>query len=287
MGRDVRSLPGPPDSTRLLVKGLTGALRKRGGTPSLPDRSYLMMDQRQDVDRLAAYDRVCGFGLRDEVPATWLHVQTFPLQAALLAEDDFPFPLAGLVHVSNSMTLYRPVPLGSKLRIRVWAENLQPHSKGAAFDVRGEVHVDDALVWEGSSNYLAAGVEVAGDAVRPERLAAPEVAPSQQWRLSADLGRRYAAVSGDSNPIHLYPVTARLFGFKRPIIHGMWTHARALAAFGGRLPAAYRVRVQFAKPILLPGKVGFVAQARDDGWSFSVVNREGRPHMVGELSPLG
>ena len=25
------------------------------------------------------------------------------------------------------------------------------------------------------------------------------------WKLPGDLGRRYAAVSGDHNPIHLYP----------------------------------------------------------------------------------
>lgn len=288
MGRDVRSLPGPPDSTRLLVKGLTGAVRKRGARiGALPERSYLMMDQRQDVARLAAYDRVCGLTVRDDVPATWLHVQTFPLQAALLADDDFPFSLAGLVHVRNSMTLHRPVPVGSRLRMRVWSENLQAHSKGAVFDVRGEVHVEDELVWEGSSNYLAAGAKVPGEAATGERLKAPEVAPSQQWRLLPNLGRRYASVSGDANPIHLYPLTARLFGFPRPIIHGMWTHARSLAAFGGRLPEAYRVQVQFAKPILLPSKVGFAVDRGVDAWAFSVVGRERKPHLVGELTPLG
>lgn len=284
MGRDVRSLSAPPDTSKLLLKGLAGSIRKRGGTVSaLPERSYLLLDQRQDLARLAAYDAVCGFTLRDEVAPTWLHVLTFPLQAALMAEDDFPFSLAGLVHVSNQMTLHRPVSVGEVLRLRVWAENLQPHAKGAAFDMRGEIHVGDELVWEGSSNYLASGVKMAGEPVKAERLVAPGVEPSQLWRLPANQGRRYAAVSGDANPIHLSPVTARLFGFPRPIIHGMWTHARALAAFGGRLPSAYRVSVQFAKPILLPGKVGFASEPRGDGWGFAVVNREGKPHLVGEL----
>lgn len=285
MGRDVRSLSAPPDVSKLLVKGLVGSVRKRGARVSgLPERSYLLMDQKQDLAQLAAYDKVCGFTLRDDVPATWLHVQTFPLQAALMAEDDFPFSLAGLVHVSNEMTLHRPVSVSEKLRMKVWADNLRPHAKGAVFDMRGEIHVGDELVWEGRSNYLAGGAKVEGEAVATERLAAPRVEPSQLWRLPANLGRQYAAVSGDSNPIHLSPVTAKLFGFPRAIIHGMWTHARALAALGGKLPPAYTVKVQFAKPVLLPGKVWFASERDGDDWSFAVVNKEGKPHLVGELT---
>ena len=51
-----------------------------------------------------------------------------------------------------------------------------------------------------------------------------------EWRLPGDLGRRYAAVSGDRNPIHLYALTAKAFGFPRQIAHGMWSKARCLAA---------------------------------------------------------
>ena len=285
MARDVRSLTAPPDAKKLLLKGLVGSFRKRGmRVGELPDRSYLLLDHKQDPAWLAAYDKVCGFTLRDRVPATWLHVQTFPLQAALMAEDDFPMSLAGLVHVSNTMTLHRPVDLGERLRMRVCAENLLPHPKGVAFDMRGQIHVGDELVWEGSSNYLAIGAKgVEGEPVKTEHLAAPTAPPSQEWRLPADLGRQYAKVSEDANPIHLSPVSAKLFGFPRAIAHGMWAHARAMAALGGRLPAAYTVRVQFAKPILLPGKVRFAAEETDEGWRFAVVNRELKPHLVGEI----
>ena len=271
------------------MKGLVGSLKKRGRPVGpLPERSYLLMDQLQDISWLAAYDRVCGFTLRDEVPATWLHVQTFPLQAALMAEDDFPLSLAGLVHVSNTMTLRRRVDVGERLRMRVCAQNLSPHPKGVAFDMCGEIHVGDELVWEGTSNYLAIGAQgVEGEPVKAEHLVAPDAVPSQLWRLPADLGRRYAKVSQDANPIHLSPVTARLFGFPRAIVHGMWVHARALAALRGKLPPAYTVRVQFAKPVLLPGKVWFASESDGDLRRFSVVNKEGKPHLVGELTPLG
>ena len=31
-----------------------------------------------------------------------------------------------------------------------------------------------------------------------------DVAASAEWQLGGDLGRRYAAVSGDRNPIHMH-----------------------------------------------------------------------------------
>ena len=114
----------------------------------------------------------------------------------------------------------------------------------------------------------------------------PEAPASQQWLLAPDLGRRYAAVSGDYNPIHLHPFTARPFGLSRPIMHGMWTHARALAGLGGALPERYGVRVQFAAPLRLPGRVGFAVagEAGEAGTTrFAVVGQDGRPHLVGEF----
>jgi len=46
---------------------------------------------RVERTRLAAYDRVCGFTLRDVLPATYLQVLVFPLQVALMAERSFPW----------------------------------------------------------------------------------------------------------------------------------------------------------------------------------------------------
>lgn len=285
MARDVQVLPTLPNVNKLFVKAIT-ALRRPAPSRGLPERSVLVMDYEQDVRRAAEYAKVCGFGVRDEVPATWLHVLTFPLQAQLMAQADFPFALPGLVHVSNEITLHRPVGVTERLRLNVEALNLQPHKRGVTFDLRGRIHAGDELVWEGLSNYLAAKAKLPGDPPEAERLQMPEATPSQKWKLGPDLGRRYAAVSGDNNPIHLNPVTARLFGFPRPIIHGMWTHARALAAFGGALPEAYRVRLQFTKPILLPSTVHFRSEADGDETRFAVTGRDDKPRLVGSLGAV-
>ncbi|MDF1487138.1 MaoC family dehydratase [Tessaracoccus caeni] len=282
---DVRTYAEAPSVNKLFVKATLGG--KGSARPGdFPDRAALIDDHRLDVEPYVRYARVTGFAVRDVVPPTWLHVLTFPLQMALMAEADFPFGLAGLVHVRNDMELLRPARIGQKVRLMARAENPQPHAKGVIFDMVGTVHIDDHLAWRGVSQYLARGAKLPGEPPTAVRETAPEAPDAQQWRLPPDLGRQYAAVSGDANPIHLSPVTARLFGFPRPIIHGMWTHARALAAFDGHLPEAYRVGVQFTKPIFLPGKVRF-AQAREDGITrFVVRGKENKPHLIGRISAL-
>ena len=286
MMRKITTLKDLPDVGGLIGKAVLTSFSRPGASAGLPQRSLLVPEHHQDQNRLAAYNRVCGFGLRNHVPATWLHVLTFPLHAALMADRDFPFPLAGVVHVTNRMTLHRPVSLTEPLRIKVWSDNLAPHKRGVTFDLVGEIHVGEELVWSGRSNYIAMGAKLdATPAPSPARLAPPEAAPSQLWQLPADLGRKYSKVSDDTNPIHLYPLTAMPFGFKRPIIQGMWTHARALSALGPRLPETFTVDVAFTKPLMLPTKATFAADKFDDTLRFAVARAGSQgPALVGRVS---
>jgi hypothetical protein len=106
------------------------------------------------------------------------------------------------------------------------------------------------------------------------------------WKLGGDLGRRYGAVSGDRNPIHLYPITAKAFGFPRNIAHGMWTKARSLAALQNKLPDAFTIDVEFKKPILLPSTVVFGHRTDGDVITLGVTGaRKPAEHLVGRIAP--
>ncbi|HEY0948582.1 MaoC family dehydratase, partial [Nocardioides sp.] len=108
--------------------------------------------------------------------------------------------------------------------------------------------------------------------------------------LPGDLGRRYASVSGDHNPIHLYGLTAKAFGFPRQIAHGMWSMARCVGALENRLPGEVTVAVAFKKPILLPGTVAFgsrrlTASDGGAGYAFSLSSPStGAPHLAGSAT---
>jgi acyl dehydratase len=83
----------------------------------------------------------------------------------------------------------------------------------------------------------------------------------------------------------MHSLAARPFGFPGAIAHGMWTKARCLAAFEGRVPEAYAIRAAFRAPLRIPGKVRLRSSPRGDGWAFRVESRDGeRTHLIGTLS---
>jgi acyl dehydratase len=257
------------------------ALLPQGNGESLPDTEYVRSGIELDPARLAAYNQVCGFRLADELPATYPHILAFPLQMALMTQQDFPFPLLGMVHVANRITQHRPIRLGESCAVRVRAANLRPHEKGRQFDVLTELSTEDGVVWTEVSTYLRRGKGTGTGTAK--QLAAPS--PNAVWRVPGDIGRRYAEISGDRNPIHLHPLTARLFGFRSAIAHGMWTKARTLAAFEGRLPDAYTVDVRFKLPVLLPAKAALTSWQTSEGWAFELWNAKvPKPHLEGTIT---
>jgi acyl dehydratase len=255
-----------------------------GGGREIPDLTLVLSDVAIDRDRLAAYDRVCGFSLRNELPASYPHMLAFPLQLALMTDSSFPFAAIGLVHIYNRIVQHRPVQAGERLSLRVAAGPLESHPRGQQFSLLTEARVGDELVWEEVSTNLRRGGG-SDSAAAPEVASAEGLPATATWRLPGDLGRRYAAVSGDYNPIHVHPLSARLFGFPSAIAHGMWTKARCLAALEPRLPEAYAVEVAFRKPILLPASVRFVQGPGADGIRFGVRGtKKDSAHLDGAIT---
>jgi acyl dehydratase len=277
----------PPSLLPLYAKAALTIPLHRGGD-SLPSAVYALRDQRIDPAHLAAYQKVCGFRVTDVLPATYLHVLAFPLSVALMTERQFPFPLAGLVHVGNSITQTRPVGVDETVSFQLRVADLRPHAAGRQFDVLAEASVDGEVVWTGRSNYLRRGKPAdgakrkSGDRTQPE----PPNGAVAQVRVPGDIGRRYGAVSGDRNPIHLNGLAAKAFGFPSAIAHGMWLKARTLATLEGRLPDAYTVEVSFKLPVLLPATVAIAAAENADGWTLDVRDaRSGKPHLAGTVTP--
>lgn len=237
----------------------------RGQRPrTLPSTRLVLSGQEVDRGRLADYQRLCGFPLGDTLPPTYPHIVGFALQAELMARRDFPLPLAGMVHLANIITVHRRLTAEDRLTLTVYPENLADHPKGRTVDLVTLVDVEDHRVWEGRSTYLARGVPHPDATRQAEPPGIPRAPAVAQWRLPGDLGRRYAAVSGDVNPIHLSPLTAKLLGFPRAIAHGMWTYARVLSALGPATSAPGTSQVWFRKPVYLPSAVELVI-AKDSG----------------------
>ncbi|MER6348322.1 MaoC family dehydratase [Streptomyces sp. NPDC001595] len=268
--------------TGSLARGALLSPFKRPRADAAHPRTPLTLPRvRVDLARLAAYERLCSFPTgADALPPTYPHLLGFPLAMRLMSGRDFPLPLLGLVHTSFDLTRYTTLPATGEYGLTVRIEGLAPHRRGTEAAVLTELRAGQDVVWESRSTYLArhrttfTGTPAAA---APADTPLPALAG---WRLPADLGRRYAAASGDRNPIHLHPLTARLFGFRRPIAHGMWTVARCLAAHG--TPDAVRVRARFRTPVALPGTVEYAA----GNGRFELRGAAGT-HLTGTVDRLG
>ncbi|MBO0510878.1 MaoC family dehydratase, partial [Streptomyces beijiangensis] len=225
------------------------------------------------------------------------HVLAFPLAMQLMAGPGFPLPLLGLVHTRIEITAHQPLHPTDELELTVYAAELSPHRRGTEVTMVTEARRTGDLVWESRSKYLARHTTTGqrDQAALPESLPATATATASTtasttatatttWELPAGLGRRYAAASGDRNPIHLHPLTARLFGFPRAIAHGMWTFARCLAEL--ETQPTY-VRAEFTSPALLPSTVAFATE----GTTFQLLSGNNsdsggtRIHLTGQTAP--
>lgn len=301
-----RTLASPPSILPLyaraaapLVPGASLLPFIPGGGGEIPELELELVGVRAEPADLAVYARVCGFALRDSLPPTYPHVLAFPLHMAVMADGSFPFGAVGLVHLENRIDQHRPLGAGEELAIRVRPTPLRSHPKGQTFSLLTEVRAGGELAWQSESTMLRRGkaTENAVDPamreeVRSQRASgdfealSAEAPASAEWRLEGGLGRRYAGVSGDRNPIHMHSLTAKPLGFPAAIAHGMWTKARCLAALESRLPDAFGVEVRFRKPILLPARVEFASAEDGADVLFAVRDAKDKtPHLDGLMRP--
>lgn len=280
---DWHTLNREPSLPALYVRAATR--RNITGT-TLPD-SGLRCWVDVDAKRLAAYRNVCGFADNGLLPPTYPHLLAFALQMQLLTAKEFPFPLLGLIHLSNCIRLLRPMGGVNRVRVSVQVQNLQPHEKGATFDL--VTTLDDQLgpLWEAQSQMLCRGVKLEGEPVEEVLASTLEISQVAHWKAPSDIGRQYAKVSGDYNPIHLSAASAKLFGFPTAIAHGLWNKARTLAALADHLPAAnVEIAVQFRKPVRLPSEVTLLASAAGSSGDLRLVGAGDLEHMVGHWRPV-
>ncbi|MGW2105229.1 MaoC/PaaZ C-terminal domain-containing protein [Streptomyces sp. NPDC001948] len=294
-----------PNLNVSLVRAAVTSPFKRAGRPgvTLPADRAVLPAAPIAAAPLASYRRICGFTEPDTLPLTYPHVMGFPLAMRLMTARRFPLPVVGLVHTWIEITRHRPLHPADLLQLTVYAEELTPHRRGTEVTMVTEARLAGELVWESRSGYLSrhatgtatpadtaptasGSTPATGDATPATKDSAPvtkdaapvaELPALAQWQLPGDLGRRYGAASGDRNPIHLYPLTARLFGFPRAIAHGMWTVARCLAE-APRPDDVQGVRADFRAPVLLPSTVTYAA----DATGFQL-RGTGRVHLTGRI----
>jgi len=207
-------------------------------------------------------------------------LQAFPTMPVAIALADGPLDYIGIdyryvLHGEQAVTLHRPFPPNGKVRalgrmIGAWDKG---PGKGAVFSQ------EKVLTLEGEDTPLATTITTSfgraegGFGGPTEGQPMPHVVPDRPPDRTIDIPttRRQALLyrlSGDRNPLHADPETARAAGFERPILHGLCTFAiccrAVMQAFCAMDPARIRHhQVRFSAPVL-PGDTLQVSMWQDD-----------------------
>lgn len=234
-------------------------------------------------EHLHAYQQVCGFEQGQKVPGTYLHMLAFPLFLNILVQQEFPMRAMGQVHLRNKISVLQPFDSSQPLNMNAKISRSSVTSKGLEWDIDVQVEIEKQLVWTSESTFLH---RCKTDVERSQPKVVKKYGKPQQWSAESNLGRRYARVSGDYNPIHLTDLTAKLFGFKQAIAHGMWSKAKCLATMDKHLPDyGYSVAVDFHRPLFLPSQVQFYTGIRQGQRRFSLFNIGGdQAHLDGVIT---
>lgn len=295
---DVRltAVPSLPELYRqALFNSLRNRLYRQAVHPGLPEVRHRVSGVKASVPQLDAFQNLLGRPGRDWLPSGYVHGLVFPVAMSVMTRPDFPLPLLGMVHLRNAVEHVRRIHCAEELDVSAWAENLAAHRSGTQVELVTEVFSEGGLVWRGRSTYLAKGVQLTGNsqvesAVPHKDFAVP--LPTALWRLDGGIGRAYAAVSGDYNPIHLTALSAKALGARRAMAHGMYLASRMVEEVQPVSAESFEWSIDFHSPVLLPGNVSIsVSDTHDDAWTGSEVTgwdaRRRRPYFTGRMAPPG
>jgi len=244
-------------------------------------------------EMIEKYKTLCGFSENRSgiIPMPYIQTLFNGLLGRFITSSFFPVNPLGLIHIFQSFDQQRPLLIEETIDLFCTLSKVRKTPIGVETDFILEVRSGEELVWEGLSTFFSRNriQKKKRKKIRDQRF----LEPKESIHVPSGTGKKYASVSGDYNPHHLYNLTAKLFGFKSAIAHGMWSLARVVASldkeFGMDGPAG--VEADFKRPIFIPAEtmLGYESQSREDDNHQGLVNFElrdeqkGLPHLKGQF----
>jgi len=255
-------------------------------TQDLPTITVSLSGIKIDRQRLTTYRELCGFKDNGLLPITYPQILAFPLHMEILVNKNFPYKAMGMVHLNNQITQLRRIKQNEVLDLKSTLEGIEKTAKGDVVTLSTEVTINKELVWTNKSQYLKRAKQTNKSESKKSLEPVSAQLKRARFHAPANIGRVYGRISGDLNPIHLFAVTAKLFGFKQQIAHGLWAKALCLAhldQFVSNTPVS--IEVSFKTPIFLPSDIELAYSVEGDSVSFLLQDSLGeKPHITGKIS---
>ena len=232
------------------------------------------------------YERHPAFAVFPTFPIRWGGAGA-PIDRKLVPNS--PGPLN--IDAERYLELRKPLPASGTVSVRSRVVGIHPRGRGNGF-VEFESVVADAsgdVCVKMVNGSFRRGVEKLGD-IEPfegagqtysQKLTVPDRTPdvAVECRIADNQAHIYR-LSGDYNPLHIDPDSARFGGFDAPILHGLCTFGHCAQLLLGALadgdPTRFgKIKVRFSAPVFLDdvlnvlawedgvGRVAFEARVAD------------------------
>ncbi len=268
-------------------------LRRRGLMPgeSLPEISASMKSIKIDRSLLKKYIETCELKDDGYMPILYPHVIASPVYMSILTHKKFPIALVGALHLRNHIIRHRGIKADEVFDMDVRLTDKRIVKQGVEFDFTIVLTVDGEKVWESITTWLKQGKygkdfdeSPNADLIKP----VPDAEHFKDLYIPRGIGKKYAGITGDYNPIHMSKLLAPLFGLKRDVAHAMWACANSMA----HLPALpddkpQRVDFAFKGPLFLDNKSYINTKERKGGIRFDYYCGDNdRPCINGDVSSV-
>lgn len=285
-----------PANGKAMLKALVLPRKGFDSNVGLPNIKAIWKGASADSVALNEYLSTLNLEKGDSLPILYPHVMAGSMHMNMLSHKAFPIRLLGSVHLKNRITQIKAIADNAVMDITAEIGAYRLVEKGVEFDFATDAYVNGEKVWEEVSTYFQTGRF--GGKENPsteksfelESLNAPEDTGS--WHVPNNRGKRYAKITGDYNPIHMSPIAAKLFGFKRDIAHGFGVLAEAIeysAAINtaGGLEKSLQVDVVFKGPVFLDSDVTIKQNKEQDASRFDVYCADNtRPSICGSVKAV-
>jgi hypothetical protein len=278
------------------------SIATNNAVPELPN-TVLSHLHSIDPEHCQRYHKLVKWqpGIASVAHPCYLQILTLPMQLSLITKHPFPFKPMGLVHLANTVKVHKLLEQSATLQLDVSFGHVQKHKRGWVFEVDSKAFIDKELITEATSFYLArtkhgrleqenSGIEDYQSPIvnnfEPQITAPEHEVVTSSVTFATNIGRHYAKVSGDYNPIHLSKWTAKPLGFRRAIAHGMYSKALCLSrGLGKTLCSAssdISIATEFLQPLYLANSAELITKEREGVYIQSLVSSNGnkrREHL--------
>jgi len=285
-----------PANGKAMLKALVLPRAGFDSSVGLPNIKASWKGASADARELNEYLQTLSLEKHDYLPVLYPHVMAGSMHMNMLSHKSFPIRLLGSVHLKNRIVQHQAIADDATMEIKSEIGAYRLVEKGVEFDFTTDVYVQGEKVWEEVSTYFQAGKF--GGKENPsseksfelESLNQPQ--ESGSWHVPNNRGKKYAKITGDYNPIHMSPLAAKLFGFKRDIAHGFGVLAEAIEYSSaieqaGGIEKPLQVDVVFKGPVFLDSDVSIKQNKAQDSNRFDVYCASNpKPSICGSVKPV-